>query len=191
LCSGDRGRRQLIKDYVGRVPLTHHMMFATGRTSRPALRGTPFDQGLDVVPGAKCNLQFYNWFGKVSLSTDHIASISCDPMRILFALHSHRIGTKVPLTLKRLLQLVTLDGAVDLGIADPDQDRSRVLSDAEVALLWPSLDLSCSCSPARGQGRSEPWSAPTTVHDRDAAAMPAALLQHPRASVWRAVGART
>ena len=75
------------------------------------------------MPVAKCNLQFYNWFGKVSLSTDHIASISCDPfssMRILFALHSHRIGTKVPLTLKRLLQLVTLDGAVDLGIADPD-----------------------------------------------------------------------
>ena len=75
------------------------------------------------MPVAKCNLQFYNWFGKVSLSTDHIASISCDPfssMRILFALHSHRIGTKVLLTLKRLLQLVTLDGAVDLGIADPD-----------------------------------------------------------------------
>ena len=58
---------------------------------------------------------------KVSLSTDHIASISCDPfssMRILFALHLHRIGGKVPLTLKRLLQLATLDGAVDLGIAD-------------------------------------------------------------------------
>ena len=58
---------------------------------------------------------------KVSLSTDHIASISCDPfssMRILFALHSHRIGTRVPLTLKRLLQLATIDGAVDLGIAE-------------------------------------------------------------------------
>src|SRR6187399_2586628 len=56
---------------------------------------------------------------KVSLSTDHIASTSCDPfssMRILFALHLHRIGVKVPLTLKRLLQFVTLDGAVDLGI---------------------------------------------------------------------------
>ncbi len=39
-------------------------------------------------------------------------------MRILFALHSHRIGAKIPLTLKRLLQLATLDGAVDLGIAD-------------------------------------------------------------------------
>lgn len=58
---------------------------------------------------------------KVSLSTDHIASASCDPfasMRILFALHSHRIGARVPLTLKRLLQLATIDGAVDLGIAD-------------------------------------------------------------------------
>jgi 5-methylthioadenosine/S-adenosylhomocysteine deaminase len=58
---------------------------------------------------------------KVSLSTDHIASISCDPfssMRVLFALHSHRIGTRVPLTLKRLLQLATIDGAVDLGIAE-------------------------------------------------------------------------
>jgi len=58
---------------------------------------------------------------KVSLSTDHITSASCDPfssMRILFALHSHRIGAKVPLTLKRLLQLATLDGAVDLGIAE-------------------------------------------------------------------------
>src|SRR3954470_3730653 len=58
---------------------------------------------------------------KVSLSTDHIAAISCDPfssMRILLALHLHRIGVKVPLTLKRLLQLATIDGAVDLGIAD-------------------------------------------------------------------------
>lgn len=58
---------------------------------------------------------------KVSLSTDHVASASCDPfssMRTLFALHQHRIGAKIPLTLKRLLQLATIDGAVDLGIAD-------------------------------------------------------------------------
>jgi cytosine/adenosine deaminase-related metal-dependent hydrolase len=39
-------------------------------------------------------------------------------MRILYALHLHRIGPKVPLTTKRLVQLATLDGAVDLGIAD-------------------------------------------------------------------------
>jgi 5-methylthioadenosine/S-adenosylhomocysteine deaminase len=57
---------------------------------------------------------------KVSLSTDHTTNYNCDPfvaMRILFALHQHRIGAKVPLTLKRLVQLATLDGAVDLGIA--------------------------------------------------------------------------
>jgi 5-methylthioadenosine/S-adenosylhomocysteine deaminase len=58
---------------------------------------------------------------KVSLSTDHTTNYNCDPfvgMRILFALHQHRIGSKIPLTLKRLVQLATLDGAVDLGIAD-------------------------------------------------------------------------
>ena len=58
---------------------------------------------------------------KVSLSTDHTTNYNCDPfvgMRILFALHQHRVGSKLPLTLKRLVQLATLDGAVDLGIAD-------------------------------------------------------------------------
>jgi cytosine/adenosine deaminase-related metal-dependent hydrolase len=57
---------------------------------------------------------------KVSLSTDHTTNYNCDPfvsMRILFALHNHRVG-KIPLTVKRLVQLATLDGAVDLGIAD-------------------------------------------------------------------------
>ncbi len=58
---------------------------------------------------------------KVSLSTDHTTNYNCDPfvaMRILFALHQHRIGNKIPLTLKRLVQLATHDGAIDLGIAD-------------------------------------------------------------------------
>jgi 5-methylthioadenosine/S-adenosylhomocysteine deaminase len=58
---------------------------------------------------------------KVSLSTDHTTNYNCDPfvaMRILFALHQHRIGNAIPLTVKRLVQLATLDGAVDLGIAD-------------------------------------------------------------------------
>jgi cytosine/adenosine deaminase-related metal-dependent hydrolase len=56
---------------------------------------------------------------KVSLSTDHSTNFACDPfaaLRLLFALHQHRIGDKVPLTAKRLVQLATLDGAVDLGI---------------------------------------------------------------------------
>jgi 5-methylthioadenosine/S-adenosylhomocysteine deaminase len=58
---------------------------------------------------------------KVSLSTDHTTNYNCDPfvgMRILFALHQNRIGDKIPLTVKRLVQLATFDGAVDLGIAD-------------------------------------------------------------------------
>jgi 5-methylthioadenosine/S-adenosylhomocysteine deaminase len=58
---------------------------------------------------------------KVSLSSDHTTNYNCDPfmgMRILFALHQNRLGDKIPLTLKRLVQLATIDGAVDLGIAE-------------------------------------------------------------------------
>jgi cytosine/adenosine deaminase-related metal-dependent hydrolase len=58
---------------------------------------------------------------KVSLSTDHTTNYNCDPfvaIRILFALHQHRIGNKIPVTVKRLVQLATLDGAVDLGFAE-------------------------------------------------------------------------
>jgi 5-methylthioadenosine/S-adenosylhomocysteine deaminase len=58
---------------------------------------------------------------KVSLSTDHTTNYNCDPfvaMRVLFALHQNRIGDAIPLTVKRLVQLATIDGAVDLNIAD-------------------------------------------------------------------------
>lgn len=57
---------------------------------------------------------------KVSLSIDHTGTFNCDffeAMRILYNLHQHRVGARVPLTAKRLVQLATLDGAVDLGIA--------------------------------------------------------------------------
>ena len=39
-------------------------------------------------------------------------------MRMLYALHQFRIGSKIPLTMKRLVQLGTIDGAVDLAISD-------------------------------------------------------------------------
>lgn len=58
---------------------------------------------------------------KVSLSTDNASSYSFDyfaSMRMLYALHQHRVGQRVPLSARRLVQLATLDGAVDLGIAD-------------------------------------------------------------------------
>jgi 5-methylthioadenosine/S-adenosylhomocysteine deaminase len=39
-------------------------------------------------------------------------------MRILYSLQLHRFGQKMPLSTKRLVRLATLDGAVDLGIAE-------------------------------------------------------------------------
>ena len=58
---------------------------------------------------------------RMSLSTDNASSYSFDyfaAMRTLYNLHQHRFGQRVPLTTRRLVQLATLDGAVDLGIAD-------------------------------------------------------------------------
>jgi cytosine/adenosine deaminase-related metal-dependent hydrolase len=57
---------------------------------------------------------------KVSLSIDLTGTYNVDffqCMRFLYHLHRHRVGARVPLTAKRLVQLATLDGAVDLGIA--------------------------------------------------------------------------
>jgi len=45
---------------------------------------------------------------KVSMSIDHTGSFNCDffeGMRILYNLHQHRVGQRVPLTTKRLVQL--------------------------------------------------------------------------------------
>jgi cytosine/adenosine deaminase-related metal-dependent hydrolase len=58
---------------------------------------------------------------KVSLSIDTTGTYGCDyfeAMRILYNLHQHRIGARVPVTAKRLAQIATIDGAVDLGVAD-------------------------------------------------------------------------
>ncbi len=55
------------------------------------------------------------------MSTDNSSGYPFDyfaGMRMLYNLHQHRIGARVPLTTKRLVQLATLDGATDLGIAD-------------------------------------------------------------------------
>src|SRR5262249_28227463 len=58
---------------------------------------------------------------KISMSIDHTTTYNCDCfvcMRMLYALHQHRIGNRVKLTTKRLVELATIDGARDLGIAD-------------------------------------------------------------------------
>jgi cytosine/adenosine deaminase-related metal-dependent hydrolase len=55
------------------------------------------------------------------MSIDHTTTYNCDCFvctRMLYALHQHRIGNRIKLTTKRLVELATIDGARDLGIAD-------------------------------------------------------------------------
>jgi 5-methylthioadenosine/S-adenosylhomocysteine deaminase len=57
----------------------------------------------------------------VSLSIDHTTNYNCDCfgcMRMAYSLHKHRLGNKIPLTSKRMVELATIDGARDLGLAD-------------------------------------------------------------------------
>ena len=58
---------------------------------------------------------------KTSISIDHNTTYNCDCfvcMRMLYSMNLHRMGKKFQLTTKRLVQLATIDGATDLGIAD-------------------------------------------------------------------------
>jgi 5-methylthioadenosine/S-adenosylhomocysteine deaminase len=56
----------------------------------------------------------------VSMSIDHTTTYNCDCfacMRMLYSLHQHRLGSRVKLTSRRLVELATIDGAHDLGIS--------------------------------------------------------------------------
>lgn len=58
---------------------------------------------------------------QVSLSVDHVAGLNCDffnQMRVLHWNHSRRFGDKFPLTTRRIVELATIEGARDLGVAD-------------------------------------------------------------------------
>ena len=84
-------------------------------------RARPARRAVRPASASSSSASCWRRASRSSLSTDHTTNYNCDPfvgMRMLFALHQHRIGNKIPLTVKRLVQLATLDGAVDLGIAD-------------------------------------------------------------------------
>jgi cytosine/adenosine deaminase-related metal-dependent hydrolase len=56
----------------------------------------------------------------VSMSIDHTTTYNCDCfgcMRMLYSLHQHRLGGRVKLTTRRLVELATIDGAHDLGMS--------------------------------------------------------------------------
>ena len=58
---------------------------------------------------------------RTSMSIDHTTTYNCDCfvcMRMLYSLNLHRVGKRYKLTTKRLVELATIDGARDLGLAD-------------------------------------------------------------------------
>jgi 5-methylthioadenosine/S-adenosylhomocysteine deaminase len=58
---------------------------------------------------------------KVSLSIDHATTYNCDlfvAMRLLYSMNLNRLQGKVKIPTKRLVEMATVDGAVDMGIAD-------------------------------------------------------------------------
>jgi 5-methylthioadenosine/S-adenosylhomocysteine deaminase len=88
---------------------TSYSMSPTGESRRPASAGV-IQLGEMLEAGVK-----------VSMSIDHTTTYNCDCfvcMRMLYSLHLHRLGSKIKLTTRRLVELATIDGARDLGIAD-------------------------------------------------------------------------
>jgi cytosine/adenosine deaminase-related metal-dependent hydrolase len=86
-----------------------YSMSPTGEARRPAKAGV-IQLGELMESGVK-----------ISMSIDHTTTYNCDCfvcMRMLYSLHLHRRGTNPKLTTKRLVQLATIDGARDLGLAD-------------------------------------------------------------------------
>ena len=86
-----------------------YSMSPVGESRRPASAGV-IQLGELLEAGVKC-----------SMSIDHTTTYNCDCfvcMRMLYSLHQHRIGNRIKLTARRLVELATIDGARDLGIAD-------------------------------------------------------------------------
>ncbi len=57
----------------------------------------------------------------VSMSIDNVTAERCDCfacMHMMQAINKHRTGGKIKITTKRLVQIATIDGAKDLGLAD-------------------------------------------------------------------------
>jgi cytosine/adenosine deaminase-related metal-dependent hydrolase len=88
---------------------TSYSMSPVGESRRPASAGV-IQLGELMEAGVK-----------ISMSIDHTTTYNCDCfvcMRMLYSLHQHRIGNRIKLTTRRLVELATIDGARDLGIAD-------------------------------------------------------------------------
>ena len=88
----------------------HQLLDRAGRRGAPSCQRRRDPARRAIEAGVRC-----------SMSTDHSTTINCDcfvGMRILYALHQHRIGNRIRVNTRRLVELATIDGARDLGIAD-------------------------------------------------------------------------
>jgi cytosine/adenosine deaminase-related metal-dependent hydrolase len=109
------------------VQLVHPMMTSDAERKILAERGTsysmsPLGEARRPPDGGEIQLGELIEAGvKVSMSIDHTTTSNCDCfncMRTLYTLHQHRIGKRIPLPTRRMVELATIDGARDLGIAD-------------------------------------------------------------------------
>jgi 5-methylthioadenosine/S-adenosylhomocysteine deaminase len=109
------------------VQLVHPMFTSAEERAILAARGTsysmsPLGESRRPPDGGEIQLGELMESGvKISMSIDHSTTSNCDCfscMRTLYTLHQHRIGERIKLTTRRMVELATIDGARDLGIAD-------------------------------------------------------------------------
>lgn len=106
------------------VQLVHPL--GTSPEDREALakHGVSYSTSPIGEAGRPADIQFVEMLDagvKISLSNDHSTTYSCDCfacMRMLHTVNLHRFGPKNKVTMKRLVQLATIDGARDLGFGD-------------------------------------------------------------------------
>jgi cytosine/adenosine deaminase-related metal-dependent hydrolase len=105
------------------VQLVHPLNTSADDRAILAKRGTSYSTSPTGEARRSGDIQLAELFQagvKVSMSIDHNTTYNCDCfvcMRMLYSMNLHRMGKKFKLTTKRLVQLATIDGAEDLGIA--------------------------------------------------------------------------
>ncbi len=106
------------------VQLVHPL--GTNEEDRAALAkaGVSYSTSPTGEAGRAADIQFVEMIEagvRMSLSVDHTTTYDCnffESMRALHTVNLHRFGNKNKITMKRLVQLATIDGARDLGFGD-------------------------------------------------------------------------
>jgi 5-methylthioadenosine/S-adenosylhomocysteine deaminase len=106
------------------VQLIHPLGSSEEDRAALAKHGVTYSTSPGGEAGRAADIQFVEMLDagiKMSLSVDHTTTYDCNFFHCMRALHTvnlHRFGPKNKITMKRLVQLATIDGARDLGFAD-------------------------------------------------------------------------